>query len=189
MLAKKRSLLLLMAVLALGAGAAKAAVSNSTPPPAAAVLAEAGKHAARTRQRPQVNRRLLAHYVTMTRRWSAIMGLRRQTPAIRPTVPAFRAWRAVARRTYLAYLNPPHKRGWLCIHRYEGAWSDSGDPYWGGLQMDRGFMEAYAPRHLLAHGWADNWSPIDQMWVAERAFRSGRGYYPWPNTAHYCGLI
>jgi hypothetical protein len=27
------------------------------------------------------------------------------------------------------------------------------------------------------------------MWAAERAHRSGRGFYPWPNTARYCGLI
>jgi hypothetical protein len=27
------------------------------------------------------------------------------------------------------------------------------------------------------------------MWVAERAHRSGRGFYPWPNTARHCGLI
>ncbi len=30
---------------------------------------------------------------------------------------------------------------------------------------------------------------VEQMWVAERAHRSGRGFYPWPNTARYCGLI
>jgi len=27
------------------------------------------------------------------------------------------------------------------------------------------------------------------MWAAERAHRAGRGFYPWPNTARYCGLI
>jgi hypothetical protein len=85
--------------------------------------------------------------------------------------------------------HPPHKRGWLCIHRFEGSWSDSGDPYWGGLQMDRGFMSSYAPRFLLRKGLANRWTPLEQMWVAERAHRSGRGYGPWPNTARYCGLI
>jgi hypothetical protein len=85
--------------------------------------------------------------------------------------------------------HPPHKQAWLCIHRFEGSWSDSGDPYWGGLQMDRGFMLTYAPRALLRRGWANRWTPLEQMWVAERAHRSGRGYSPWPNTARYCGLI
>ena len=36
---------------------------------------------------------------------------------------------------------------WVCIHRHEAAWNDRGDPYWGGLQMDRGFMRAYGARH------------------------------------------
>jgi hypothetical protein len=50
-------------------------------------------------------------------------------------------------------------------------------------------MRSYAARDLLRRGWANNWSPLEQMWVAERAYRSGRGFYPWPNTARYCGLI
>jgi hypothetical protein len=94
-----------------------------------------------------------------------------------------------AGRAYLKAINPPHKGAWVCIHRYEGSWRDSGDPYWGGLQMDRGFMAGYAPRYLLSRGFADRWSPVEQMWVAERAYRSGRGFYAWPNTARYCGLI
>ena len=84
---------------------------------------------------------------------------------------------------------PPHRRGWLCIHHFEGSWRDGNDPYWGGLQMDRGFMRSYAPRLLLRRGWANRWTPLEQMWVAERAHRSGRGYGPWPNTARYCGLL
>ncbi len=55
--------------------------------------------------------------------------------------------------------------------------------------MDRGFMRSYAPAVLLRRGWADRWNPLEQMWVAERAHRSGRGFYPWPNTARMCGLI
>jgi hypothetical protein len=184
-LAKNRWILLLMAAVALGSGAAKASVSVSAPP----ALVKAAKPAAAKHRRHRVNRRRLAHYVSVTRRLSAVMGVHRRTPRVSATVRSFRAWRDLARRTYFAYMHPPHKRGWLCIHRYEGAWGDSGDPYWGGLQMDRGFMEFYAPKHLLARGWADNWSPLDQMWVAERAYRSGRGYYAWPNTARSCGLI
>lgn len=98
-------------------------------------------------------------------------------------------WQILASRTWIRYTHPPHKSGWLCIHRYEGRWTDGGDPYWGGLQMDRGFMSTYAPKVLLRKGWANRWSVIDQMWVAERAHRSGRGYWPWPNTARFCGLL
>jgi hypothetical protein len=92
-----------------------------------------------------------------------------------------------AKRRFAA--GPPHMRQWLCIHRYEGAWTDRGDPYWGGLQMDRGFMRTYGPHLLRRKGTADRWTPLEQMWVAEKAYRSGRGFYPWPNTARACGLV
>jgi hypothetical protein len=55
--------------------------------------------------------------------------------------------------------------------------------------MDRSFMRQYAPRHLLRRGWANTWTPVEQMWVAERALRAGRGFYPWPHTARICGLL
>ena len=73
--------------------------------------------------------------------------------------------------------------------RHEGAWNDPNAPYYGGLQMDLSFQRTYGPRLLRRKGTADHWTPVEQMWVAERAHRSGRGYYPWPNTARYCGLI
>ena len=83
---------------------------------------------------------------------------------------------------------PPHKAQWLCIHHYEGSWTDSGAPYYGGLQMDWDFMFTYGRKLLRSKGTADHWTPHEQMWVAERAWRT-RGFYPWPNTARYCGLI
>jgi hypothetical protein len=77
----------------------------------------------------------------------------------------------------------------LCIHRYEGSWTDAGDPYWGGLQMDMQFMATYGGDLLRTKGTADRWTPMEQIGVAIKAYNSGRGFYPWPNTAHYCGLI
>lgn len=85
--------------------------------------------------------------------------------------------------------NPPHLSEWLCIHRGEGAWNDPNAPYYGGLQMDMSFQRAYGWRLLATKGTADNWTPLEQMWVAERAYSSGRGFYPWPTTARHCGLI
>lgn len=85
--------------------------------------------------------------------------------------------------------HPPHLAAWLCIHHYEGAWNDPGAPYYGGLQMDRSFMESYGAALLKRKGTADHWSPLEQIWVAERAYESGRGFYPWPNTARWCHLI
>jgi hypothetical protein len=175
-----------MAVLALGAGAAQAAVTLTAPK----VLLKAARPHGRHHKPRHVDPRLIVHYRAVTHRWQAMMGVRLSGRPIAPaTVVTLRRWRRLARRTYFAYVHPPHKRGWLCIHRYEGSWSDGGDPYWGGLQMDRGFMEFYAPKHLLTRGWANRWSPLEQMWVAERAYRAGRGYFAWPNTARYCGLI
>jgi hypothetical protein len=193
-LANKRWLLLLMSVLALALGVARGAAALSSSP----LVVHAAKPNSRVVKRSiHVDRAVLRRYRAVlhgyrarTWRWQATMG---RPLTRRPVHPAnlrtLRFWQRAARRAYVAYIHPPHRRAWLCIHRYEGSWQDSGDPYWGGLQMDRGFMEGYAPHHLLRRGWADNWSPLEQMWVAERAYRNGRGYYAWPSTARVCGLI
>ena len=77
---------------------------------------------------------------------------------------------------------PPHLANWLCIHRYEGSWPDPGAPYYGGLQMDLPFQQAYGAWLLRHKGTANHWTPLEQIWTAERA-RRARGFYPWPNTA------
>jgi hypothetical protein len=78
----------------------------------------------------------------------------------------------------------------LCIHRYEGAWnSNTGNGYYGGLQMDRAFQGRYGADFLQRWGTADNWPVWAQLQAATRAYQSGRGFYPWPNTARACGLL
>jgi hypothetical protein len=85
---------------------------------------------------------------------------------------------------------PPHYNEWICIHGGEGAWnSNTGNGYYGGLQMDMQFQRTYGWNLLMTKGTANNWTPLEQMWVAEKAWASGRGFYPWPNTARHCGLI
>jgi len=79
--------------------------------------------------------------------------------------------------------------GALCIHRHEGSWNDPNGPYYGGMQMDLKFQHTYGARLLRTKGTADHWTPHEQLHVAYRAFRSGRGWWPWPNTARYCGLL
>jgi hypothetical protein len=96
-------------------------------------------------------------------------------------------WRHREHRVWRRANHPPALGAWLCIHRYEGSWTDSGGPYWGGLQMDLGFQETYGGWLLRHKGTADHWSPLEQIWVAVRASHS-RGFSPWPNTAHYCGV-
>jgi hypothetical protein len=84
--------------------------------------------------------------------------------------------------------HPPHLQQFLCIHRYEGSWTDTGAPYYGGLQMDVGFQQHYGRWLYATKGTADHWSPLEQIWTAEKALKS-RGFWPWPNTARYCGLL
>ncbi len=129
--------------------------------------------------------------------WQDVMGKPRTESAFsdrKSRVKAYRKWvlrlwkrrHAQARRQAL---HPPNEWAWLCLQRYEGSWRDPHPPYWGGLQMDMSFMRAYGSRLLSRKGTADRWTPLEQMWVAERALRAGRGFYPWPNTARKCGLL
>jgi hypothetical protein len=99
------------------------------------------------------------------------------------------AWRIRAERARFRAHHPPHLAEWRCIHRWEGSWTDPNSPYYGGLQMDLAFQRAYGPRLLRHKGTANHWAPYEQMWVAERALRAGRGFHPWPLTARRCGLI
>lgn len=93
--------------------------------------------------------------------------------------------------TRLSLIAPRWLTGaFTCIHRYEGAWNaNSGNGYYGGLQMNRGFMGRYGAEYLRRWGTADRWPPWAQIDTAVRAYRSGRGFWPWPNTARACGLL
>jgi hypothetical protein len=154
----------------------------------------------RSEARPTARAKLTArigHLIQETQWRQGVMGVRLTPTAYRyrhrlslgKVRADLRWWNRRAGYAWWLFTHPPHKKGWLCIHRFEGSWRDANDPYWGGLQMDRGFMSTYAPRVLLRLGYANRWTPLEQMWVAERAHRSGRGYGPWPNTARYCGLL
>ena len=96
------------------------------------------------------------------------------------------AWQAQAMPTDV-------KRGFLCIHEHEGSWHDPDGPYYGGLQMDYGFMNTYGTWLLRNRGTADRWTPRQQLRVAYRAYRGwkgydGRGFGPWPQTRRLCGV-
>ena len=137
-----------------------------------------------------------------TWRWQSLMSKPRtptQFAERRTSDPAYLRWvhnlwqYRAARAEYQAE-HPPHRAQWLCIHRYEqnpsqGWRTHTGNGFYGGLQMNIDFQRIYGPELLHRKGTANNWTAVEQMWVAERAHRSGRGFYPWPNTARYCGLI
>ena len=139
----------------------------------------------------------IATYQHVTWRWERVMGVGRtategrvlSTMRIEDVHRALELWRRRAARAAARAHHPPNVRAWLCIHRYEGSWSDAGAPYYGGLQMDAGFMRRYGGWLLRTKGTADHWTPLEQIWTAERARRSGRGFWPWPNTARMCGLL
>ena len=77
-----------------------------------------------------------------------------------------------------------------CIHAYEGDWtSNTGNGYYGGLQMDLAFQRLYGAEFLARFGTADAWPVWAQFHAAARAYSSGRGFWPWPNTARACGLL
>ena len=95
-----------------------------------------------------------------------------------------------ARQAY----NLPRLRAWHCIHVHErnpeqGWRTNTGNGFYGGLQMNIAFQRSYGAELLRRKGTADRGTPIEEMWVAERAHRSGLGFHPWPNTARSCGLI
>jgi hypothetical protein len=186
----KRLLLpMLAALLICAAAAATLAAASGVPLKPGSKLSRHPKSQS-AKPRRHVNPALVRRLRKTAWRWQTVIGVRHahsMAPLHSPR--ALQYWRRQVRHVSWLAAHPPHKRGWLCIHHFEGSWSDSGDPYWGGLQMDRGFMHTYAPRFLLRKGLANRWTPLEQMWVAERAHRSGRGYGPWPNTARYCGLL
>jgi hypothetical protein len=141
--------------------------------------------------------RRIASFQRTTWRWQRLMGVPLTQTAGRALAEmnvgdiavAAELWHRRAAAAEEQARHPPHLRAWLCIHRYEGSWTDPGAPYYGGLQMDLGFQRHYGAWLLRAKGTADHWTALEQIWVAERAHRSGRGFYPWPNTARACGLI
>jgi hypothetical protein len=205
---RKKILLALALLCACAAAAVSAASSEAADPAPTTGVSAADASQSGTARRTQSSQTAyhaavewlggqISAYQENTWRWQRLMGKpltetegRRlgemSIPDVKDAVSFWQRRAAAARR---AAEHPPHLTAWLCIHRYEGSWTDSGGPYYGGLQMDYGFMAHYGGFLLHAKGPASNWSPLEQMWVAERAYAAGRGFYPWPNTARVCGLI
>jgi len=77
---------------------------------------------------------------------------------------------------------------WRCIHEHEGAWdANTGNGYYGGLQMDVSFQSAYGAEFIRRWGYAHRWPVWAQLTAAERAFQT-RGFGPWPSTRLMCGV-
>jgi hypothetical protein len=93
--------------------------------------------------------------------------------------------------TRMTLAGPPQlTQAFLCIHHFEGAWnSATGNGYYGGLQMNLTFMRHYGADFLQRYGTADHWPAWAQVEASVRAYRAGRGFWPWPRTAAACGLL
>ena len=66
-------------------------------------------------------------------------------------------WRGRAAKAHRLAQHPPHRREWLCIHRYErhpgqGWATRTGNGYYGGLQMDISFQRTYGGELCGARG-------------------------------------
>jgi hypothetical protein len=121
-----------------------------------------------------------------------VVGLRRENRRLRRSLASSRyRYRRALQATIHSPLSGEHwlERSLLCIHSGEGRWSDPNPPYWGGLQMDRNFMQAYMPWAYRYWGTADRWPISVQIAAGIHAVTSGRGFHPWPNTARRCGLL
>jgi hypothetical protein len=125
-------------------------------------------------------------------RLQLLMDVRRTpSPALKGTLTEMTQWRSRAAAARLRFSRPPHYEQWMCIHSHEAGWDnrDTGHHgHYGGLQMDHDFMRGYGPELFKTKGTADNWTPLEQMWVSERAWKV-RGFNPWPTTARMCGYL
>jgi len=138
----------------------------------------------------------IVQYQRTTWHWQRVMGVR-LTPTYGRVLTAMNVsdvrraailWRRRATSMLRTAQHPPRLAAWLCIHRYEGSWTDGGAPYYGGLQMDVSFQRTYGAWLYRHKGTADHWTPLEQIWTAVRGART-RGFWPWPNTARFCGLM
>jgi hypothetical protein len=131
-------------------------------------------------------------YRATTWQFQALMGVQKTPSApLQGALAELQLWRSRASAARLRAGHPPHYDQWMCIHSHEAAWTshDSGhNGHYGGLQMSFDFMRGYGPEFFIAKGTADHWTPVEQMWIAERAWHV-RGFQPWPTTARMCGLL
>jgi hypothetical protein len=185
----------------MGAGTAAAQETDTTTTEPTTTEAEPTTAPTTTDRYRAERRRILTKIRALRRqtwRWQRLM----RVPLTRLTRAAERSeslafqrwvlqsWRKKAGKMRRRAHNPPRLQAWLCIHRHEGPWNaNTGNGYYGGLQMDVRFQRTYGADLLRRKGLAHRWGYLEQIWVAERAYRSGRGFYPWPNTARSCGLV
>lgn len=77
-----------------------------------------------------------------------------------------------------------HYGGWMCIHSGEGAWdSQTGNGYYGGLQMSYGWAGRVANAALLS---ANEQIAVADEVAREHGYNDGWMRHQWPNTYPPC---
>ncbi len=190
-------LLLAFAGITTAAAAAVGSASGSTTPTTTTAVTTGSTTTPRHAEARTVAywSRHIRHFRAATRRWLTVIhgrpvGIASRALAAHSVARLRKLARRWQHREHAAWWranHPPDFRAWLCIHHYEGSWTDGGGPYWGGLQMDYSFQATYGNWLLRHKGTADRWSPLEQIWAAVRASHA-RGFSPWPNTARSCGV-
>ena len=153
-----------------------------------------GPHASPARQRAYSKRLALA----LERIFPVHAPPGRSLASARSAPPTFALWQSRAAAAALGIARyaprPLFTRDRLldelmCIHHHEGKWtSNTGNGYYGGLQMNIRFQLTFGSVFFGRWGTADNWPVWAQVVVARRAYSNGLGFTPWPNTARACGL-
>jgi hypothetical protein len=153
-----------------------------------------GRHASAARRRGYSKRLALA----LERIFPAPEPSSRSLSSARTAPPTFAFWQSRAAAAALGIARyaprPLFTRDRLlaelmCIHHHEGRWtSNTGNGYYGGLQMNIKFQLTFGSAFFGRWGTADNWPIWAQVVVARRAYSNGLGFTPWPNTSRVCGL-
>ncbi len=82
------------------------------------------------------------------------------------------------------YYTSPRQNMWDRVNDREcrDTWNcNTGNGYYGGLQMDRDFQQTYNPHAFILWGTADKWPKPAQLKAADLAYVS-RGLRPWPSS-------
>ena len=105
-------------------GAATLRAETTPEPPTTTTETETATVPTFTQQERQ---RMIDAYRHQVWRWQRVMGshhVLRRLPNPPTELPSkIAAWKRIATTVREHALNPPHKRQWLCIHRFEGAWN------------------------------------------------------------------
>lgn len=87
-----------------------------------------------------------------------------------------------------SWSKPAIVSGLLCIHKFEGSWTDDSGTYRGGLQMNENFERSYGPSFYRRWGRSGKWPKWAQLQAGVNGALARSGFNPWPTTRVFCNL-